>query len=127
MTAGEDDVDRWFDDQTHDLVETARSLREAILRAAPEATESIKWKAPNFALADDFATFSLRRPGQVQVILHTGAKPKPGSPQISVDDLGGRLRWADRNRAVVTFTSATDAAAALPAFETLVRDWVAQL
>lgn len=125
--SGTDDVDQWLDAQTHDLTDAARLLRAAILRAAPDAVESIKWKAPNFALDDDFATFSMRRPGVLQLILHTGATPKPEHPVIDVDDLDGRLRWADRNRAIVTFTSMTDAAAAVPAVEAVVRAWVDQL
>lgn len=125
--SGTDDVDQWLDAQTHDLTDAARLLRSAILRAAPDAVESIKWKAPNFALDDDFATFSMRRPGVLQLILHTGATPKPEHPVIDVDDLDGRLRWADRNRAVVTFTSTADAASAVPAVEAVVRSWVDQL
>jgi hypothetical protein len=69
----------------------------------------------------------MRRPGILQVILHTGATPKPELAEITVDDLGGRLKWASRNRAVVTFTSNQDVAEALPEFEKVIGDWTRQL
>ncbi|MBA8817659.1 hypothetical protein FHX48_002764 [Microbacterium halimionae] len=127
MTHGEQDVDEWLDLQTHDLIDGARAVRAAILRTVPDATESVKWQAPNFALDDDFATFSMRRPGTLQVILHTGAKPKPELPAIQVDDVGGRLKWASHNRAIVTFTSNQDVVESLPQFEKTVGAWVKSL
>jgi hypothetical protein len=122
---GREAVDAWFDQQSHTMTPAARTIRAAILEAVPDAIESIKWQAPNFATDDDFATFSMRRPGVLQVILHTGAKPKPDMPAIHVDDLDGRLRWAAHNRAVITFTSSEDVAAALPGFTTVIATWVA--
>lgn len=106
---------------------SARALRAAILRAVPDVVESIKWQAPNFATHDDFATFSMRRPGVLQVILHTGAKQKPDAALIRVDDLGGRSRVAGHNRVIVTFTEADEIATLLPQFEGIVTTWVAQL
>lgn len=127
MTDGRQDVDAWLDGQSHDLTDGARMLRAAILRAVPRAVESVKWRAPNFALDDDFATFSMRRPGTIQVILHTGAKLKPDAPDIQVDDVSGRLTWAARNRAIITFTSNQDVVESLPQFEMTLRAWAAQL
>ena len=121
------DVDVWFDELDHPLTDAALSLRAAILGISPGIVESIKWKAPNFATADDFATFSLRRPNAVQVILHTGARPKPEHPEIVIDDPTGLAKRLDRNRFVVTFTSEQQATDAEPAFVTLVRSWVDQL
>ncbi|KQX05067.1 MULTISPECIES: DUF1801 domain-containing protein [unclassified Leifsonia] len=121
------EVDLWFDDLEHPLTDAALRLRTAILGVSPSIVESIKWKAPNFATTDDFATFSLRRPNAVQVILHTGAKPKPEHPEIVIDDPAGLAKRLDRNRFVVTITSDQQAAVAEPAFITLVRSWVDQL
>lgn len=128
-TAGTADVDAWLDEQSHDLTAAARVLRAAIFRAVPNAVESIKWKAPNFATDDDFATFSMRRPGVLQVILHTGAAVKPHAPRIEVGELGALVphwRWASHNRAVITFTSAEQVEENRDALERVVRDWVAQ-
>ncbi|MEL4319274.1 DUF1801 domain-containing protein [Leifsonia sp. YIM 134122] len=121
------EVDLWFDELEHPLTDAALRLRAAILGASPTVVESIKWKAPNFATADDFATFSMRRPNAVQVILHTGAKPKPEHPEIVIDDPTGLAKRLDRNRFVVTITSDQHATDAEPAFVALVRSWVDQL
>ncbi|WP_248151750.1 DUF1801 domain-containing protein [Microbacterium aoyamense] len=123
MSVEQSVVDAWFDEQSHAMTDAAREVRASILRVVPAATESIKWQAPNFALDDDFATFSMRRPGVLQVILHTGAKPKPERHAIELGDLGGRLRWAGHNRAVITFTSPEDVTAALPQFEREIARW----
>jgi len=128
-TTGTTDVDAWLDEHAHDLTAAARVLRAAILRAVPDAVESIKWKAPNFAADDDFATFSMRRPGVLQVILHTGAALKPDAPRIEAGDLGELAplwRWASHNRAVITFISEEQVNANRDVFERVVRDWVAQ-
>lgn len=127
MTTRNPDVDAWLDQQSHDMTNAARDIREAIHRCAPDVGESIKWQAPNFALHDDFATFSMRRPGVLQVILHTGAKPKPDHAQIRVDDLGGRLKMAGYNRAIITFTSVDDVSTSLGDLQSVISEWVAQL
>ena len=127
MTNGRGEVDAWLDRQSHELTEGARIVRATILRVVPEAVESVKWKAPNFALDDDFATFSMRRPGTLQIILHTGAKPKPDLPSIQVNDIGGRLAWAARNRAIVTFTSNQDVVNSLSQLEETIRAWAGHL
>jgi hypothetical protein len=128
MTApAEESVDHFIAALDHELLDVIALVRSSIKSAVPQAIESIKWKAPNFALDDDFATLNLRRPNAVQVILHTGAKPKPGHPKIQIDDPASLLRWADTNRAIVTFDSRTEAVAAQPVFVAIVRDWVRQL
>ena len=128
MTDHQSLVDAWFDEhQSHAMSDAARTIRRAILRAVPETTENIKWQAPNFAVQDDFATFSMRRPGIVQIILHTGARPNPELATIRVDELEGRLRWAGHNRAVITFASPDDVSEALPQFEQLIAAWTAQM
>jgi hypothetical protein len=120
-------ADEYWAGLEHPMAESARGLRAALLDAAPGVAETLKWKAPNFATVDDFATFNFRRPTAVQVILHTGAKPKPEHPEITVDAPAGLLRWADRNRAVVTFGSSDQILEHRDAFATLVSSWAAQL
>ena len=75
-------------------------------------------------MTPSLSSIDLRRSASVQVILHTGAKPKPQHPEITVDDPAGLLRWADRDRAVGTFTDHERALAALPAFTAIVRSGI---
>jgi hypothetical protein len=127
MTSADASVDEFLAALDHPLADVVDLVRASINSAVPQATESIKWKAPNFALGDDFATLNLRRPDAVQVILHTGAKPKSEHPKIEIDDPASLLHWADTNRAIVTFTTRPEALAAQPVFVAIVRDWVRQL
>ena len=125
--AASSEVDAVLATLDHPLEPIVTEVRAAIRSVSPRIVETIKWAAPNFAVHDDFATLNLRRPTAVQVILHTGAKPKPEHPEITVADPAGLLRWADRNRAVITFTDHEQALEALPAFTAIVHSWVSQL
>ena len=121
------DVDAWFTALDHPMKAGAQQLRGVLAALSPDVVESVKWKAPNFALRDDFATMSLRRADVVHVIFHTGAKPKPEHPEIVVQDPAGWLRRADRNRDVATLTDEQAILAALPAFTAIAASWVRQL
>jgi hypothetical protein len=125
VTAAE--VDAWFDDLDHPMKDAALTLRHGLATVSPDVVENIKWKAPNFAVRDDFATMNLRRLTAIQVILHTGARPKPEHPEILLDDPSSLLRRADRNRWVATFTSADHVRDALPAFLVIATSWAHQL
>ncbi|MCC3281473.1 MULTISPECIES: DUF1801 domain-containing protein [Arthrobacter] len=111
----------------HPMRSSVQKLREAILSVDPRIRENVKWHSPNFFLRDDFATFNLNRPQAVQVVLHTGAKPKPEHREITVADPRKVLRWAGRNRGVITFPSRAAADAGLEDFTDVVRQWVSQL
>lgn len=87
---GTSDVDAWFERQNHSMTGAARAIRSAILRAVPQAVESVKWQAPNFASQDDFATFSMRRPGILQIILHTRGQAQTQRAR----DHHQRCRWS---------------------------------
>jgi len=127
-------VDEFLDDLAHPRRAEIDALRAVIRSTDARLTESVKWNAPNFALADvdtgaaaDFATLNLRPPTQVRVVLHTGAKVRPGHPELVVDDPEGLLRWLGKDRAIVTFTDLDDIEAKRPAFEAILRAWIAQL
>ncbi|WP_165063347.1 DUF1801 domain-containing protein [Marisediminicola senii] len=120
------EVDDLLGELQHPLLPTIESLRNELL-AVPGVTESVKWNAPNYALTDDFATMNLRRPTAVQLILHTGARPKPDHPEIDVGPLAKWVRRADRNRLVATFTEAPITDNQLAQVRILIARWVAQL
>ncbi|PPF44493.1 DUF1801 domain-containing protein [Pseudoclavibacter sp. AY1F1] len=123
------DVDAYFAELAHPLRGVAEALRELLLSAHPDVVESIKWKAPNYAVAgaDDFATLNLRRPTAVQLVLHTGAKVKPEHPELVVDAPAKLLKWPGRNRATASFASLAEFEDARGALEDIVRSWAAQV
>ncbi|WP_053351396.1 DUF1801 domain-containing protein [Leucobacter musarum] len=125
---GSAEVEAWFAANPHALADGARSVRRAILSADARVTESVKWQAPSFTWNTiDFATFSMRRPDQLQVILHTGAKERLDIAEISVESVGRRSRRAGRNREIITFASNAEVEAALESFDRAVRAWIQAL
>jgi hypothetical protein len=120
------EVDALLTARAHPLGGTVAQIR-ALLREVPGAVESVKWNAPNYALADDFATMQLRRDDAVQLVLHTGAKPKPDHPEIVLDTVPRVAKRAARNRLVLTYREAQLSPADADALAALVRSWVQQL
>lgn len=121
------DVEARLEALAHPLAEAVAELRSAVAAARPDAVESWKWNAPSWALDDHFATLALRRPDEVLLILHAGARPRPDAPRIRVTDPTGLLRVAGPDRSIAAFRSADDVRAARPALEAVVREWAAQL
>lgn len=120
-------VDAYFAELEHPLKDVALSLRKLLLDAHPDVVESIKWNAPNYEVADDFATLNLRRPTAVQLVLHTGAKVKPGHPEVVVEAPGKLLKWPGRNRAVASFSSLAEFEDAQDDVAGILRTWAAQV
>ena len=112
----------------NDYVDLVSSWGPMILgHAHPAVVESIKWKAPNYEVADDFATLNLRRPSAVQLVLHTGAKVKPEHPEIVVPAPPKLLTWRRRNRAIASFSSLAELEDARAALAGIVRSWAGQV
>jgi hypothetical protein len=119
-------IDTYLAGLDHPKKAEIEALRAIILATDAGITESVKWNAPNFATVDDFATMNLK-PNAVRVVLHTGAKPKPGHPEIAIDDPDALLTWLGENRAIVAFSNLLDIEAKREAFTAILRQWVAQL
>lgn len=111
---------------THPLQPVLAAMRTAILAADPRIAEGVKWNSPSFHIADaHFATFHLRAADRVQLILHLGAKPRPGVKlRADIADPTGMLEWRGADRAIVTVRSVAEAEAIAPALTEVVRQWV---
>lgn len=115
------EVELLLDERDHPRRDVIDALR-SILLGVSDVVESVKWNAPNYALDDDFATMQLRRDDTVQLVLHTGAKPKPEHPTIEISPLLANAKWASPNRLVLTLREMpTDADA------DVIASWVDQL
>ena len=112
--------------RAHPLTPTITAIRGQLL-TVPAVVEAVKWNSPNYALADDFATMSLRRDDTVQLILHTGAKIKPDHPEIVLDPFPHLGRRADRNRVILTYSTRSLSADATSELATVLRAWTTQL
>ncbi len=104
------------------------ALRRIILAADGRIGEAIKWNAPSFHVTEHFATFHLRSPANVQLVLHLGAKPRPGAAvRSTIDEPAAGLIWKGADRAVLTFVDLADVQARQAALTRVVRAWIPHL
>ena len=120
-------VDEYLAALDHPKKAEMQALRTLILAADPSIREGVKWNAPSFAVADWFATLTLRPLTQVRVVLHTGARAVPGHPDVVVDDPDGLLAWQGNYRAVATFQDLSEIEEGRSAFTRILQQWVPQL
>lgn len=123
--APESDVAALLDALAHPQRAEIDELRRIIRAVDPRVTESIKWNAPSFATTEHFATFHLRAKHGIQVVLHLGAKARPGTAvRDAIADPAGLLEWRAADRATVSFRDEADVAGKAPAFAALLRQWI---
>jgi predicted transport protein len=102
-------------------------LRSLILALDKRITEEVKWNAPSFKLEDHFATFKLRPPKNIQLVLHTGAKVKSNAKSFTVDDPDQLLKWAAGDRCVLTLASTSELRSRQSSVQRIINQWIAQL
>ena len=114
----------------HPLRAELDALRALVAKAAPALVEGVKWNAPSYrpANGDDCLTFNLSAKDRVRLIFHRGAKRKDGvgKGHLLADDQG-LLEWPADDRAIATFCSMADVAAAKGKLGKVVRAWLAAL
>ncbi len=120
-------VDALMNELNHPCKESVRALRALILSVDPRIHEEIKWNAPSFYITDHFATFKLRPLTSIQLVLHTGAKVKANPQQFDVPDPQGLLKWAAKDRCVLSLGTAKEAALKHEAVAAIVGAWIHQL
>jgi hypothetical protein len=125
-SAAGESVDAYLTALKHPYEKGVQALRRAILGLDANIREEVKWNAPSFYLEDHFATFRLHPGSMFQLILHTGAKAKGSSKPRLVDDPLGLLKWAAKDRCILTFASDEDAMTKSAEVTRMVRDWISQ-
>lgn len=119
-----DAVTALLDAAAHPQRAVIDSMRALIARAVPRASESIKWNAPSFALAEHFATFHLRAKAGVHLVLHLGAKPQHALDMREALGIAAPfLDWKGPDRAVVAVRDAKHLATIQPALARVLRAW----
>ncbi len=127
VPSGSPAVNAFMDKLDHPHKAAIQALRSLVLSLDSRIKEELKWNAPSFYLEDHFATFKLRPSETIQVVLHTGAKVKEAPRPFKVSDPEKLLKWAAKDRCIVTFSSAEDAKAKRESFAAIVRSWIRQL
>jgi hypothetical protein len=105
----------------HPLTVLIQELRQLILKSQPGLVENTKWNAPNYALnGQDLITFNYRKPTEVQVVFHRGAKP---DPSFKFEDKSGLLKMASADRGILTLKSEAELTEVEQLLAKLVQDW----
>jgi hypothetical protein len=111
----------------HPFKREVLALRQLILGVDARITEGIKWNAPSFRTSEWFATFQLRAKGEVQIILHLGAKKRPELERLEIADPASLLEWLGPDRASVKFRDLEHINGTRSELVELVRQWVARV
>jgi hypothetical protein len=120
-----DDVDAFLAALDHPHKGEILALRQIILGADPRIAEGIKWNAPSFRTMEWFATMHLRAKDGVQVVMHFGAKKRPGfDPRQDIADPQSLLEWAGEDRAFARFRDLADVEAKKSAFAAVLGQWI---
>jgi len=100
-------------------------IRNAIVAAEPELTETIKWNAPNFVFAgEDRVTFRLQPGDRVELVLHRGVRVRADTGSFVFDDPTGLVSWAAPDRGVIAIPPDADLDALVPQIVTVVSAWI---
>jgi uncharacterized protein YdeI (YjbR/CyaY-like superfamily) len=109
----------------HPLKAEIEKLREIILNSNSELTEQIKWNAPSFCFnGDDRITFKIHPPKNVQLIFHRGAKVRSDVESFSFEDLTGMIKWATKDRGVITFQNIQEIEERKHDLKVIVNKWI---
>ncbi len=112
-------------DLDHPLKAVVKAVRDAVLRVRKPIGEAVKWNAPSFHHGEHFATFNLRSKEHVLLVIHAGAKPRPGAAfRRQVADEDNLVEWLAADRCVVKFTSVSDVNAKADALRRFLEDWI---
>ncbi|HLH55692.1 MAG TPA: DUF1801 domain-containing protein [Verrucomicrobiae bacterium] len=120
-------VDGFMEALEHPHKAAIQTLREFILSTDGRIKEQVKWNAPSFYLEDNFATLRVHPTPIVQLVLHNGSKKKANPKQFEIADPHGILKWAAKDRCVVTFSSLADTRSKLDALRPIIVSWIRQV
>jgi len=100
-----DPVKNYLDGLDPGVRERIDALRSIVGAVGSDLTETIKWNAPNFAVAgEDRITLGVERNGGVRLVLHLGARAQ--TPEgFAFPDPDGLARWPTADRGVATFAT----------------------
>lgn len=112
----------------HPLTATLEAVRRTVLSADAAITEGVKWKSPSFHCGGWFLTIGCRKPTQLDLVLHCGAKVQANCTVAdAVDDPEKLLSWPSKDRALATIKGEADFQAKKASLQRIVRQWAAYL
>lgn len=127
QAAAGDAIEQFMAALEHPRKAEIEELRAVLRRVDPRIGEAIKWNAPSYCIDDHFATFKLRPGDTVQIVFHTGARPKRPGRKFAVADPAGLLTWAAPDRCIATLPADGSKRSQHKAIAAIARQWIAQL
>ena len=126
--ASSPEIQRFFSDFQHPLLDEILLLRQFILDTGFPLTEQIKWGCPSYALlGEDKITFNLPpKQDRILLVFHRGAKVKDPLPHRLIDDPEGILLWKSNDRAIATFTDMNSVKTQEAALFKIIQNWLLQ-
>jgi hypothetical protein len=120
-------VDAYMEELVHPQKAAIQELRTFVLSVDPRIRERVKWRAPSFYLADDFATMRIHPAPILQLVLHAGSKKHTLRKSFTVPDPQGLLKWPAADRCVLTFASPGDIGRLKAPLKAILLAWIQQL
>lgn len=109
------EVNEYLSNFDHPLKAEIEAVREIILSASDQITESVKWSAPSYAYKDNICTFNPRAKKFVNLTFHKGAL---------INDTTGLLEGDQKEARVARFANMEEVEAKKAALQTVVRKWI---
>ena len=126
MPTGTAEVEKFLLELDHPMKTSVERLRHVFLGSVPGLSEGIKWNAPSFVYDGvDRVTFRLAPKGELQLILHRGAKVRADAADFTFADDKDLATWPTSDRGIITLPTLEAAVERESDVLELVQRWVA--
>lgn len=118
-------LDRFMAALEHPHKPLIEALRVFMRELDPSVGEGVKWNAPSFHRGEWFATVHLRARNGVMLILHFGARSRPGfDARARIEDPQQLLHWLAADRAQLLLADADQLQRQQAALRDLLGQWL---
>jgi len=120
------EVTNFLDQLNHPFRLEIEQLRNYILLANNNLTETIKWNGPNYSFNnEDRITMRVQpQSNQVQIIFHRGAKKQIQPKNKLIDNKTKLLTWKENDRATINFKSLQEIEESKAELRIIINEWL---
>jgi len=120
------EVTNFLDQLNHPFRLEIEQLRNYILLANNNLTETIKWNGPNYSFNnEDRITMRVQpQSNQVQIIFHRGAKKQIQPKNKLIDNKTKLLTWKENDRATINFKSLQEIEESKVELQIIINEWL---
>jgi len=120
------EVTNFLDQLNHPFRLEIEQLRNYILLANNNLTETIKWNGPNYSFNnEDRITMRVQpQSNQVQIIFHRGAKKQIQPKNKLIDNKTKLLTWKENDRATINFKSLQEIEESKAELQIIINEWL---